>query len=156
MSTTINADALAKLSKKDLLALLGQVLEAQVTQVATPEPEAKADTRPVCGRTKSSDGQPCTRKATQDDGACKSHTGDWDNAEAAAKAEQAAEFVESRRKAAEERAKSGKLPKSSNRELAAALRSLGITPNGEPWATAKALVAEGKSPEDAALSIATK
>lgn len=152
MSNTINADALAKLSKKDLLAILGQVLEGQVTQVAEPE----SDTRPVCGRTKSSDGQPCTRKATQEDGACKSHTGDWDNAEAAAKAAKAAEFVESRREAAKERAATGKLSKSGNRELAAALRSLGVTPNGEPWAQAKALVAEGKSPEEAALTVATK
>lgn len=146
-TTTLSA-TLADLSREDLLALLSKVITGEVAQAPTEAP-AKVDTRPVCGRTKSSDGQPCTRKATQEDGACKSHTGDWDNAVAEAKAVKAAEFVESRREA---RA-SGKGGRGDNKALAAALRAVGVTPNGEPWAQAKALVAEGCTPEEAAIGV---
>lgn len=40
--------------------------------------------------------------------------------------------------------------KSANRTLAAALRSHGLTPNGQVWADAKALVAKGLEPKAAA------
>lgn len=40
--------------------------------------------------------------------------------------------------------------KAANRTLAAALRSEGLTPNGEAWANARALVADGLAPRAAA------
>lgn len=44
--------------------------------------------------------------------------------------------------------------KASNRALAGALRELGIAPNGAAWDEAKALVAQGKSPNEAAALVA--
>lgn len=143
---------LSALSQGELVALVATLLEGQVTQAPTTpaKAEPKVDTRPACGRTKSSDGEPCTRKATQADGACKSHTGDWDNTEALARFAKAQEFVDSRREAAIAK---GKSPKVDNKALAAALRAVGVTPNGEAWAKAKALVASGQSVEAAAAVV---
>lgn len=140
-NTTVN-NALSALSREDLLTLLTQALtEGEVTQAPTT-PEA---TKPKCGRTKSSDGGRCTRNGTQPDGACKTHTGDWDNDTAAAKAKRADEFVTSLRERAQ-----GKGGKADNKALAAAIRAQGAQPNGEVWATAKAALAEGVSIEEAA------
>lgn len=135
---------LQNLSKADLIVLLSQVLTGEVTQAPT-ETEAK----PKCGRITSSTGEPCTRNATQADGACKSHTGDWDNEAAKAKFAKAQDFVEARREAA----KNGS-SREGNKALAAAMRAEGVTPNGEPWARAKALVKAGATVEAAAKAVA--
>lgn len=141
MSNNITT-ALSALSREDLLSLLTQALTTgEVTQAPTE------DARPVCGRTKSSDGEPCTRKATQDDGACKSHTGDWDNAEATAKAQRSEEFVSSLRERAQGKATG---TRADNKALAAALRAQGAQPNGEVWTVAKAALGEGLSVDEAA------
>lgn len=144
--STLNTTALNNLSKDDLVALLVRALgNEQVTQAPT-----EVDERPTCGRTKSSDGEPCTRKGTQDDGACKSHTGDWDNEAAAAKAAKADDFVTSLRERAQEREAQGKTSRSTNKALAAAIRAQGGTPNGDTWASAKAALTEGLTVEAAA------
>lgn len=142
----ITADTLAALDKADLLALLGKVLTGDVAQAP-----AKAPAKPKCSAIASSTGERCTRSATQGD-TCKSHLG-WDNDEALAKFAKAQEFVASRREAAIAK---GKGPKVDNKALAAALRASGVTPNGEPWARAKALVAAGQDIDTAALTVAVE
>lgn len=163
--SNINAAALSKLSKADLVALLTTLVTAEVAQAPTPEvpdymaqlakrnAKSDAEAKAKCGRIASSTGAACTRNATQDDGACKSHTGDWDNAEALAKFSKGQDFVASRKAAKEGK---GKGPKVDNKALAAALRSVGRQANGDDWAAAKALIAKGASVEDAALGVATK
>lgn len=149
MSNNTNTLPLDKLSKKDLVSLLEQVIAGQVAQA--PTTEAPAEAKPKCSAIASSTGERCTRNATVGE-TCKSHE-DWDNDEALAKHAKAQEFVESRRKAAKAK---GKGTKVDNKALAAAMRAVGTTPNGDAWAKAKALVSEGASIQDAALTVATK
>lgn len=144
----ITADVLAALSKEDLLALLGKVLTGDVAQAPA---KAEAPAKPKCSAIASSTGERCTRNATQGD-TCKSHLG-WDNDEALAKFAKAQEFVDSRREAAIAK---GKGPKVDNKALAAALRALGVTPNGEPWARATSLVRAGQDIDTAALTVAAE
>lgn len=151
MSKNINTAALANLPKADLIVILATLLQdeqvAQApTEVAAP---VEAPAKPKCSAIASSTGERCTRNATQGD-TCKSHVG-WDNDAALAKHAKAQEFVESRREAAK-----GKGPKVDNKALAAAMRALGVTPNGEPWAKAKALVKAGQDIETAALTVAAE
>ena len=131
-----------------MLEELGFTIVADDAKAAT---KAATKAKAKCGRIASSTGEPCTRNATTEEGSCKSHIG-WDNDEALAKFAKSQEFVADRRKAA---AKKGKGPKVDNRALAPAMRAVGVTPNGEPWEAAKALVAKGASIEDAALKVAT-
>jgi hypothetical protein len=139
---TAIAEALAKLSKAELLALVTQVVtEKAVTQAPTVEE------KPKCSAIASSTGERCTRTATQGE-TCKSHL-DWDNDEALVKHAKSQAFVESRRQA-----KTG--GGIDNHALAAAMRAEGVTPNGEPWKAAKALVAAGSTLEAAAKLVAAK
>lgn len=142
----ITADTLAALDKADLLALLGKVLAGDVAQAPA---KVEAPAKPKCSAIASSTGERCTRNATQGD-TCKSHLG-WDNDEALAKFAKAQEFVESRREAAIAK---GKGPKVDNKALAEALRAHGVTPNGEPWAKAKAHIAAGNDIDTAAFAVA--
>ena len=152
---TIDTAALSKLSKAELVGLLSQVLTGDVAQapteaakVPTPEEVAAYTAKAKCGRITSSTGEPCTRNATQDDGACKSHTGDWDNDEAKAKFAAGQAFVESRREANKNGSR-----REANKALSAALKAEGLASNGEPWAKAKALVAAGATNEAAAKAV---
>lgn len=138
---------LANLSREDLVSLLTVlVTEGEVAQV----PTAKVETKPKCTAITVSTGERCQRNATQGD-VCKSHV-DWDNDEALAKHAKGQDFVQFLRDRAQ--GKEGKAPKVNNKALAAAMRAEGLTPNGDAWAAAKALVAKGDSLEDAAKAVA--
>lgn len=148
MSNNTNTLPLDKLSKKDLVSILERLIAGEVAQA--PSTEAATEAKPKCSAIASSTGERCTRNATVGE-TCKSHE-NWDNDEALAKFAKAQDFVESRREAAASKGKKG--GKVDNKALAAALRAVGVTPNGDAWAKAKTLVTEGASFADAAKAVA--
>lgn len=147
---------IAALSKTQLVEVLTALIEGEVAQAPTEvKAEAKTKAKPRCAAITASTGDRCLRNATQGD-VCKSHV-DWDNDEALAKHAKGQEFVGFLRERAQgKEGKAGKAPKVNNKALAAAMRAEGLTPNGDAWAAAKALVAKGETLEAAAKAVATK
>lgn len=143
--SNINASALANLDKDALVALLLTLVSDEVAQAPTAKAtKATADTLAPCGSTLTLSGDPCATK-TKGGSDCGRH---GTKAEVEQKRAAQEEFLAKRREYASKAKGKSKI---DNKGLAAALRALGVTPNGDAWGVARGFVIEGgKSFDEAA------